>query len=195
MAGKGGAGLDAAALLAGAEAARSRPVESAAAIDRALEAAPDDPEVRLAACRFHFYAHDHAAALIHARALLLHAARRLNLPADPELVRPGDADFPEPDFAPGLHLQALVAIGYCAARLGDGAQARVALAKAAALDPSDRFGGARLLARVEAAGADEDDRPRPGHSFPTLPDCRCRDSHNVVAPPVGPGSSNWKITR
>ncbi len=146
--------IDPATLLAGAEAARSRPSESAEAIARALRAAPADPEVRLAAYRFYFYSHDHAAALDQARVLLGFAARRLNLAADWRDVRAWDAAFSAHDFAPGLYLQALVAIGYCAARLGQMQEAGAVLAKAAELDPTDRFGGAWLLARLEAVEED-----------------------------------------
>lgn len=145
---------DPAALLAGAEAARSRPAESAAAIARALREAPADPEVRLAAYRFYFYTHDHAAALEQARVLLVHAARRLNVATDWREVRAGDAAFTEHAFAPGLYLQALVAAGYCLARTGALIEAREILRKAAELDPSDRFGGGWLCARIEAG---EDD--------------------------------------
>ncbi|WP_264179545.1 hypothetical protein [Alloyangia pacifica] len=146
--------IDPATLLAGAEAARSRPSESAEAIARALRAAPADPEVRLAAYRFYFYSHDHAAALDQARVLLGFAARRLNLAADWRDVRAWDAAFSAHAFAPGLYLQALVAIGYCAARLGQMQEAGAVLAKAAELDPTDRFGGAWLLARLEAVEED-----------------------------------------
>lgn len=141
-------------LLAGAASARSRPLESAGAIARALEAAPEDVEVRLAAYRFHFYGHDYAAALPQAQAILSLAARRLNIAADWQAVRPEDADFTAHDFAPGLYLQALVGIGYCAVRMGAGDLARAVLTKAAELDPSDRFGGGWLLERYEA-GEDE----------------------------------------
>lgn len=147
---------DFADLLAGAEAARSRPLESAAAVARALAAAPEDPQVRLAAYRFHFYAHDYAAALPQAEAVLLHAARRLNISTDWRDVGPEDADFTAHDFAPGLYLQALIATGYCAARLGFTDRARAALSQAARLDPRDRFGGAMLLRIVTEAEADEE---------------------------------------
>lgn len=145
---------DPATLLAGAEAARTRPAESAEAIARALKAAPADPDVRLAAYRFHFYNHDHAAALKQARVLLGFAARRLNISADWRDVRAWDAAFSAHDFAPGLYLQALVAIGYCAARLGQIEEAGEVLANAAELDPTDRFGGACLLARLRAVEED-----------------------------------------
>lgn len=146
--------IDPSTLLAGAEAARTRPAESAEAIARALKAAPADPDVRLAAYRFHFYNHDHAAALTQARVLLGFAARRLNVSADWRDVRACDAAFSAHDFAPGLYLQALVAIGYCAARLGELGEAGAVLAKAAELDPTDRFGGAWLLARLRAVDGD-----------------------------------------
>ncbi|MEM9762283.1 MAG: hypothetical protein AAF968_07225, partial [Pseudomonadota bacterium] len=69
---------------------------------------------------------------------------------------PGDAAFTEHAFAPGLYLQALIAAGYCAARLGDAEAARAMLGQSAALDPSDRFGGARLLRTFEARGEEDD---------------------------------------
>ncbi|WP_116133771.1 hypothetical protein [Tropicimonas sp. IMCC34043] len=141
-------------LLAGAEAARTRPLESAAAVARALAAAPEDPEVRLAAYRFYFYSHDYVAAGPQAEAILVHAARRLNIATDWRAVAPGDAPFKAHEFAPGLYLQALVAIGYCAARRGELTLARAALGKAAELDPTDRFGGAALLGAVEAVADD-----------------------------------------
>lgn len=144
-------------LLAGAECARSRPKESAAAIARALRAAPHDPEVRLAAYRFYFYTHDYAAARDQAEAVLAHAARQLNVANDWAAVAPEDAAFTAHESAPGLYLQALIALGYCAARTGSMDLARSALAKAAALDPSDRFGGGRLLAHLDAAELDEID--------------------------------------
>lgn len=144
-------------MLAGAEAARTRPAESAEAIARALEAAPDDLDIRLAAYRFYFYTHDYAAALEQARAVLGFAARRLNLPPDWRAVRPADAAFTAHDFAPGLYLQALIAQGYCDARLGQLDAARKVLSKAAELDPTDRFGGAWLLTKLDQPeDADED---------------------------------------
>lgn len=150
--------IDPARLLAGAEAAFSHPEETAETIRRALDAAPDDPQVHLAAYRFYFYTHDYRAATKAARAVLQHAARRLNVAPDWADVAPGDAEFTALDHAPGLYLQALIGLGYCAARSGQRALARAALAKSAALDPSDRFGGAWLLSRIDA-GATEDDDP------------------------------------
>lgn len=143
-------------LLAGAEAARTRPLESRAAVERALTAAPHDVEVRLAAYRFFFYSHDYPAAVAQAEALIPHAARRLNIAPDWHRVAPGDAAFTAHDFAPGLYLQALVALGYCAARCGEDGLARAVLAKAAELDPTDRFGGGWILARLDAGGAEDD---------------------------------------
>lgn len=142
-------------LLSGAEAPRSRPEEGEEAITRALELAPDDAEVRLAAYRFYYYTHNYTAARLHAHALLGHVARRLNVTPDWRDVRPQDADFTAHEFAPGLYLQVLVAMGYCAARTGDRAQALELLAKASELDPTDRFGGAWLLAKVERGEEDD----------------------------------------
>ncbi|WP_138464811.1 hypothetical protein [Poseidonocella sp. HB161398] len=141
------------ALLAGAEAARSRPLESAAAIRAALEAAPEDWRVRLAAYRFYFYSHDHAAALEQAGELIRHAARQLNIAGDWREVRPGDAPFSAHEFGPGLYMQALVALGYCAARLHRDDIAHEVLSKAGDLDPTDRFGGLWLLRHMEARDA------------------------------------------
>lgn len=141
-------------LLSGAEAARTRPLESAAAIARALEQAPDDPDVRLAAYRFYFYTHDYAAAQDQAAHVLTHAARRLNIASDWREVRAGDADFSAMEFAPGLYMQALVALGYCAARLGDRPLAESYLTHAATLDPKDRFGGAWMLSHLDTADED-----------------------------------------
>lgn len=141
-------------LLSGAEAPRSRPEEGEEAIARALALAPDDPEVRLAAYRFYYYTHDYVAARLHARALLSHVSRRLNVASDWREVGPADADFTAHEFAPGLYLQVLVALGYCAARTGDREDALEILAKAAELDPTDRFGGAWLLAKVERGEED-----------------------------------------
>jgi len=147
--------IDPAQLLAGAEGARSDPAASAEVIARAVAAAPDDIEVRLAAYRFCFFTHDYEAAVPHAQAILRLAALRLNLPPDPALVRPWDADFTAHDFAPGLYLQALVGLGYSAARSGAADLARATLAKAAELDPTDRFGGAWLLGKLEAGEAED----------------------------------------
>ncbi len=146
---------DIATLLRGAEAPQSRPEDGAEAIARALVAEPDDPDVRLAAYRFHFFAHDHAAAQTHAWALLGHAARRLNVAPDWRDVRPGDADFTVPEFAPGLYLQVLVALGFCAARIGDRDAARELLAKSVELDPTDRFGGGWLMEMIDRDDCDD----------------------------------------
>ncbi len=149
--------LDPGHLLAGAQSARSQPLESAAAIARALVAAPQDVDVRLAAYRFYFFTHDYARALDQAQVLLGFAARRLNLPPDWRLVSPEDAAFTAHDFAPGLYLQVLIAMGYCLARLGQVDPACEVLAQAARLDPSDRFGGAWLRDNIlRAALPDED---------------------------------------
>lgn len=147
--------IETATLLAGAEAPRTRPVESAEAIACALQQAPHDLDVRLAAYRFYFYAHDYLKAAEQAKHVLAHAARRLNVNPDWRCVSAGDARFSEPVVAPGLYLQALIASGYCAARLGHPEDAREILAKAAELDPKDRFGGAWLLAKLDALEDDE----------------------------------------
>lgn len=141
--------FDPASLLAGATAARSRPLESAAAIAHALKTAPYDLDVRLAAYRFYFFTHDYPRALEQAEILLGFAARRLNLAPDWRDVQPADAAFTAHEFAPGLYLQVLIAIGYCLARTGSLAPAREILLKSAELDPTDRFGGAWLSTKLD----------------------------------------------
>jgi tetratricopeptide (TPR) repeat protein len=136
-------------LLKGAEAPVSQREEGAEVIAAALEAAPDDPDVLLAAYRFYYYTHDYVAARTQAHVLLGHVARRLNVSPDWRDVRPEDADFTEHEFAPGLYLQVLVAIGYCAARTGQRDEAQAVLEKAAELDPTDRFGGAWILDKID----------------------------------------------
>ncbi|MBN9887945.1 hypothetical protein [Salipiger abyssi] len=138
--------IDPARLLAGAEAARTQPEQSAEVIARALAAAPQDPEIRLAAYRFHFYNHDYDAALGHARALLGHAARRLNVATEWRAVAPGDAAFSAHETAPGLYMQALIAMGYCLAR--NGARGAGQGGRARPLRPVRR----RLAARLGRGG-------------------------------------------
>lgn len=142
--------------LAGAEAPRSNPAAANRAISDALARAPEDPQVRLAAYRHYFYAHDLTRAAEQAEWLIAHMARRLNIPTDWRAVFPDDADFAAAEFAPGLYMQALVGLGYCRARLG-APEAEQVLTKAAALDPRDRFGGAWLLRMLALRNAEDAD--------------------------------------
>ena len=144
------------ARLQGALQARSDPVRAERAVRAALAAAPDAFEARLAAYKFYFYNHRLAEALPHAAFLVGLVARRLNIAADWRSVAPGEAAFDPRDEAPGLYLQALIAWGYCAARLGRREEGAEAIAKAAALDPADRFGARRLLAVVTAGPSEEE---------------------------------------
>jgi len=146
-----------AALLAGAKAARSEPAAAERAVKAALAAAPDDFSARLAAYKFYFYNHRLAEALPHAACLLTLLARRLGVASDWRAVRPGDAAFDALEEAPGTYLQALLAWGYCQARLGATGEGAEAIAKVAELDPRDRFGARRPLAVVvEPAPSEED---------------------------------------
>ncbi len=152
------ADLDVEALLDGARAARSDPLAAEQAVASALAAAPNDFAARLAAYKFYFYNHRLAEALPHAAALIGFAARRLGIADDWRAVRPGDARFAAHEEAPGLYLQALLAWGYCQARLGARDAGAKAIAKVAELDPRDRFGAGRLLAVVsKPAPSDEED--------------------------------------
>ena len=140
--------LDVRALLEGARQARTDPVAAERAVTSALAAAPDDFGARLGAYRFYFYNHRFGEALPHAAFLVRLVARRLNVAGDWRDVQPGDAPFEALEEAPGLYLQALLAWGYCRARLGERAEGAEAIAKVAELNPSDRFGARRLLAVV-----------------------------------------------
>ncbi len=144
-------------LLTGARQARSDPAAAERAIKKALAAAPDDFTARLAAYKFYFYNHRLAEALPHAGFIVRLAARRLNVAPDWRAVRPGDAAFDEMDEAPGVYLQALLAWGYCNARLGVCDEGALAIAKVADLDPGDRFGARRLLKVVETGRAPEEE--------------------------------------
>lgn len=146
--GDAAASFDALALLEGARQARSDPVTAERAVARALAVAPDDFEARLGAYRFYFYNHRFDEALPHAAFLMRLVARRLNVAGDWRAVKPGDAGFDQLEEAPGLYLQALMAWGYCQARLGERAEGAEAIAKVAELNPRDRFGARRLLAVV-----------------------------------------------
>ncbi len=146
-----------AALLAGASAARSDPAAAELAVRTALAAAPDDFSARLAAYKFYFYNHRLAEAAPHAAVLVGLVARRLNVAGDWRAVRPGDAAFDALEEAPGLYLQALLAWGYCEARLGAREAGAEAIAKVAELDPRDRFGARRLLAVVQKPEPSEED--------------------------------------
>ena len=145
------------ALLEGARAARSEPETSEAAVLAALACAPEDAAVRTAAYKFYFYNSRLAEALPHAAWTIVHAARALGLPDDWRRVEPGAAAFDTLEKGPRLFLQALLAWGYCKARIGDLAEGIAAMTKVAGLDPHDRFGAARLAAVVRREGRDEDD--------------------------------------
>lgn len=146
-----------AALLAGARTVRSDPAAAERAVKRALAAAPDDFSARLAAYKFYFYSHRLAEASPHAKFLVTLLARRLNVAADWRAVRPRDAAFEALEEAPGMYLQALLAWGYCRARLGAREEGAEAIAKVAELDPRDRFGAGRLLAVVMKPGPGEEE--------------------------------------
>lgn len=150
------AGAAALGLLEGARAARTAPEASEAAVLAALDLAPDDLAVRMAAYKFYFYNSRLAEALPHAAWVIVHAARVLGLADDWRRVEPGAADFHTLEKGPRLFLQSLLAWGYCKARLGDLAVGLEAMERVAALDPLDRFGAARLAEVVRREGRDDD---------------------------------------
>jgi hypothetical protein len=147
------------AILEGARAARSEPERSEAAVLAALQAAPNDRDVRMGAYKFYFYAARLAEAVPHAAWCVRDGARALGLPEDWRALPPGSADctgFPKPQR---FLVQSLVALGWCRARSGDVAGGLEVLAKAIAVDPSDGFGARRIVDVIERAvvTGDEDD--------------------------------------
>jgi len=140
--------------LANAPGALSDPEGTARAVEAALAKAPHNLDVRLGAYRFYFYTHRFAEAVPQAERILAMAAQRLNIAADWQEVRPEDAAFSAADLAPGLYLQALIALAYCHMRLGDFDKGQPYLDKHFELDPTDRFGAWRLVA---AAANSEDE--------------------------------------
>jgi hypothetical protein len=149
--------VQALAALEGARAARSDAAGSEVAILRALQLAPHDLDVRTGAYKFYFYNGRLDEAAPHAGFVMAQAARRLNISTDWRLVQPDDAAFGSLDAAPRLFVQALVAWGYCMARLRRLEEGRAALAKATELDPSDDFGARVLLAIISRDPSDDDE--------------------------------------
>lgn len=148
---------DAMDILEGARAARSATRESEAAVLSALQVAPDDRAVRMGAYKFYFYNGRLAEAVPHAAWCIEDGARALGLPEDWRRVAPGTAAFDTFDKAPRFFLQSLIAWGYCKTRIGAVEDGLAALARAMELDPSDKFGVARLIAVIEKGGRDDDD--------------------------------------
>jgi tetratricopeptide (TPR) repeat protein len=143
-------------LLANAPGALSDPDGTARAVEAALALAPHELDVRLGAYRFFFYTHQFSNAVPQADAILVMAAQRLNISADWTSVQPGDAAFREAEMAPGLYLQSLIALAYCNMRLGQFDRGLSYLDKVFELDPTDRFGAARLEAAARALEAEEE---------------------------------------
>ena len=147
----------AARVLERAQPARSNPGVARAAIEEAVKLAPDSIDVRMGAYKFYFYSHEYEQAAHHARACIAHFSADLGVSPDWRDVRACDADFCAVDARCGRYLQALIAWGYCRARAGAPHEGRAAVAKAADLDPTDRFGARRLLAVIDRGGAEVDD--------------------------------------
>jgi hypothetical protein len=143
-------------VLEGARAARSDVAGSEVAVLRALQLAPHDLDVRTGAYKFYFYNSRLGEAAPHAQFVVEQAARRLNVSTDWRLVQPGDAAFSSLDAAPRLFVQALVAWGYCMARLLRLDEGRSALTKAIELDPSDNFGARGLLSIISDSQSDDE---------------------------------------
>jgi tetratricopeptide (TPR) repeat protein len=144
-------------LLGDAEAALSQPKQAEDALTAALDRAPDNLPLRIAAYTFYFYANRLADALPHGEVCLKMAADALDLPRDWRQVEQHSANFDTFERPQRVYLKSLVALGYCQARLGDVEIAEAMLRKAASLDPQDRVGAARLADVVARGGVDDED--------------------------------------
>ncbi len=146
------------AILGEAEAPYSRSEPAEQALRTALEQAPDNLALRMAAYTFYFYANRLTEAMPHAEECLAIAARALGVPEDWRAVGPDSAAFGEPRRPQRVYLKSMVALGYCQARLGDRDGGAALLRKAASLDPQDQVGAAKLAEVILRSGsADEDD--------------------------------------
>lgn len=144
-------------ILGDAETPYEDPDRAEQALCAALEKAPDNLGLRIAAYTFYFYANRLSEAMPHAEACLAMAASALGVSEDWRLVGPESAPFSGFDRPQRVYLKSLVALGYCRARLGDVEGAETILRKAASLDPADRVGAGRLADVVARGGIDEED--------------------------------------
>lgn len=145
------------AVLGDAEAPYTRPDEAEAALVAAVAQAPDNLALRIAIYTFYFYVQRLDKAIPHAEACLGMAARALGVPEDWRQVDHGSSDFTSFERPQRVYLKALVALGYCRARLGDLLRGEEMLRKAASLDADDRVGAARLATVVARGGIDDQD--------------------------------------
>jgi hypothetical protein len=141
---------------------RGEPALAMAALMRAQALAPEHPAVLIAFYRHHFYGHRLALARAVARQALVVGARALALPEVwreiPRAPLPGARD----DAATRFLLFVLKGYAYLSLRLGDGDEARDALALLRALDPDDCVGGALIeAARRRSLDAHDDPYAQP----------------------------------
>jgi hypothetical protein len=140
-----------------ASASRADAVAEMAALMRAQRLAPDHPAVLVAFYRHHFYGHRFGAARDVARRALVVGALALGLPAAWRLVPREPLAGARHDAGTRFYLFALKGYAYLSLRLGDGHEARDALALLRRLDPQDRVGGALIEAVRQRHDAAEDD--------------------------------------
>ncbi|MBK8211323.1 MAG: hypothetical protein IPK78_16630 [Rhodospirillales bacterium] len=146
-----------AAILDGAAAPYSEPRQAEQALSAALQRAPDNLGLRIAAYAFYFYKNRLWEAIPHAEACLASAAAALALPQDWRMVSSESARFSELEQPQRVYLKSLVALGYCRARLGDFEGGEALLRKAASLDPQDLLGAAALATLVARRNGEDDD--------------------------------------
>lgn len=145
-------------ILEGARAARSEPERSEAAVLAALQVAPTDRAVRIAAYKFYFYNARLAEALPHAAWCIADGAAALGLHEDWRRLASGSVPCGDHDPARRFLVQSLAAYGWCLLRIGRVDEGREALIKVIDLDPLDAFGIGRILEVViRGVAVDEDD--------------------------------------
>lgn len=144
------------AILRDAETPYTRSEQAQAAVRAAVEQAPDNLALRIAAYTFCVYVNRLDDAVPHAEMCLVIAARALDLPEDWRLVGPDSADFGRLERMPRVYLKSLLALGFCRARLGDREGGEELLRKAASLDPQDRIGAGELADVIAHGGVRED---------------------------------------
>lgn len=138
---------------------RGDEVRAMAALMRAQALAPEHPAVLIAQYRHHFYGHRPAIARDIARRALVVGAKALSLPGVWRHVKPEPLPGARFDPVTRFYLFTLKGYAYLSLRLGDGDEARDALALLKALDPEDRVGGALLETVRLRAEAPEEELP------------------------------------
>jgi len=127
--------------------------QAEAYLREAEQIAPEHLTVMVALYRYHFYRHQHDAALSVAADVLAIVAHRLNIANDWRDVKRIDlhnAAMQSTELV-RFYLHALKGAGYLLLRIGQAKQGLARLDKVAELDPKDRIGAAALADVVRQA--------------------------------------------